>query len=93
MQPFNESNGLIGFIDSGGTVVIDYQFYHAGKFSNGLAAVCTENSAGKWIYIDADGNTVLSVFPGENGTTLYMTYATDFERQPQPKIRPGKNRV
>ena len=79
VQPFNESNGLIGFIDSGGTVVIDYQFYHAGRFSNGLAAVCTENSAGKWIYIDASGNTVLSVFPGEDGTTLYMTYATDFE--------------
>ncbi len=50
-------NGLWGYKSPDGTIVIDYQYQEAGKFSEGLARVM--NSDGKWGYIDKCGNIIL----------------------------------
>lgn len=48
---------LWGYIDSAGTLVIDYAWEAAGPFSEGLAAVKKD---GKWGYIDKTGREVIS---------------------------------
>lgn len=50
-------NGLWGYKTVDGTIVIDYQYHDAGKFSEGFARVM--NSENKWGYIDKCGNIVL----------------------------------
>ena len=62
-QPFNggwaavKQNGKWGFIDTEGTVQIDFQFQNALSFSGHLAAVETEDG---WGYIDLHGKLVIS---------------------------------
>lgn len=50
-------NGLWGYKSADGSIVIDYQYHDAGKFSEGFARVM--NSENKWGYIDKWGNIVL----------------------------------
>ena len=49
----NEENGLWGFIDRGGNLVIDYKYQEVGYFLNGLAVVGDENHK---VFIDINGN-------------------------------------
>lgn len=53
-------NGLIGFIDKSGQLVVPPRFKDASDFSEGLAAVKPVDSD-KWGYIDATGNFVILV--------------------------------
>jgi hypothetical protein len=53
-----------GFINSEGFVVIEPQFYEAGRFSEGLAAV---DIAGKWGYIDVNGNVIMEPYFDDAG--------------------------
>ena len=52
-----KQNGKWGFIDTEGTVQIDFQFQNALSFSGHLAAVETEDG---WGYIDLHGKLVIS---------------------------------
>jgi len=62
-RPFNggwaavKKNGKWGFIDTEGTVQIDYQFQDALSFGGHLAAVKTEEG---WGYISLKGNLVIA---------------------------------
>ena len=56
VQP--EDDGLWGFIDPTGEVVIATQFQSAGWFSNGLAEVMLPD--GRYAYIDVSGRIVWS---------------------------------
>lgn len=49
-------NGLWGFVDKDGKIVIEPQYQEAKSFSNGLAAVKIN---GKWGYIDESGELVI----------------------------------
>lgn len=77
-KPANSAQGLLGFINTSGQLVIPFSFYHAGSFNNGLAGVCTNANSTRWVYINQSGNTVISELPGENGKSYYITYASDF---------------
>ena len=56
-----EADGLYGFADRSGNVVIEPRFSWVGHFSNGMARFSTDGeSAGKWGYIDRAGATVIS---------------------------------
>lgn len=62
----NEEQGLkpvnkYGYEDASGKLVIPLQYYGASEFSEGLAAVNTENSwPGKWGYINEKGAMVIA---------------------------------
>ncbi len=67
-----DDNEMWGFIDREGKLVIDYQYYDACSFSNGLAAVQT---ASDWGYISLVNEPVIasmyeSAAPFQNGTAL-----------------------
>lgn len=49
-------NGLWGFANTAGEMVIQPQYQQARSFSNGVAAVCKD---GLWGFIDAGGNLVI----------------------------------
>lgn len=53
-----DENQRWGFIDREGKLVIDYRYYDAYSFSNGLAAVQT---AADWGYISASGELVIDL--------------------------------
>lgn len=53
-----EQNGLYGFVDKNGNVIIRPQFIGAGGFYNGRAVVQDHNQ--NWGYIDKQGNWVIS---------------------------------
>lgn len=55
--PIVDRNGLIGFIDAKGEVVIRGAFHRVRHFSNGLCAVM--NGQQQWGYIDASGRLVI----------------------------------
>lgn len=52
-----EDNGLWGFVDVDGEVVIKPQYVEAKSFSNGFAAVCNEE--GLWGYIDVNNEIAI----------------------------------
>lgn len=52
-----EADGLWGFVDVNGEVVIEPQYSCAKSFSNGFAAVCNEE--GLWGYIDVDNELAI----------------------------------
>lgn len=54
-------DGKYGYIDKLGNIVIEPQYSSAGKFSEGLASVCTGNGYNdkKCGYIDKNGKTVI----------------------------------
>ena len=60
--PFNggwaavKQNGKWGFIDTTGTVQIDFQFAEARSFGEHLAAVC---EAGQWGYVSLKGKMAI----------------------------------
>jgi hypothetical protein len=55
-----EVDGLYGFADEAGNVVIQPQYSWVGHFSNGMARFSTNGeSAGKWGYIERTGQTVI----------------------------------
>lgn len=62
-QPFHggwaavKRNGIWGYVDTEGTVQIDFQFQNARSFSGHLAAVETEDG---WGYIDLQGKIVIA---------------------------------
>lgn len=51
-----ECDGLYGFIDAAGNIVVEPVWENAEDISGGLAAVCL---GGKWGYIDAAGSVVI----------------------------------
>lgn len=51
-----EKNGKWGFVDAGGTVVIEPQYQAARSFSNGYAAVCKN---GKWGFINTSNEPIV----------------------------------
>ena len=53
---FPFANGVWGFIDKRGTIVVNPQFDAAEDFHEGLARVC---SGDKWGYIDKEGKYVI----------------------------------
>lgn len=55
--PIVDRNGLIGFIDTRGEVVIRGAFHRVRHFANGRCAVMNDQQ--KWGYIDASGNVVI----------------------------------
>ena len=58
-KDFWGNNERFGYIDARtGKVVIEPQFYYAGEFSEGLAAVSSENGAG---FIDATGKIAIPI--------------------------------
>lgn len=64
-----EENGLCGYKDSLGNVVIDAQFIAAQEFTdNGIAAVA--DSSG-WIYIDKHGNYLIKPYNYDNGPDYF----------------------
>ena len=55
-------NGMYGFINRAGAIVIPAKYYDAENFSEGLAAVQTEiNGARKWVYIDTSGARAVQI--------------------------------
>ena len=56
LKPKQGKNGQWGYVNSKGSVVIDFKYDGADKFSQGLAAV---KSGGKWGYINDKGETVI----------------------------------
>lgn len=53
-------NGLWGYIDQTGKMVIEPEYIAAEPFGNGLAPVCVEeNHVRKWGYVDEKGNRVI----------------------------------
>lgn len=52
-----EDDGLWGYIDSNGDIVIEPQYSQAKSFSNGMAAVADED--GKWGFINEDYELVI----------------------------------
>ena len=55
-------DGLWGYADSNGDMVIDYQYYYALPFSNGVAMVMYNSSA--MFLIDTEGNHLAGPFDG-----------------------------
>lgn len=53
-----QENGLYGFVDINGNVVIKPQFKYAGRFSRGHSAVQSTTND-KWGFIDTQGNYVV----------------------------------
>lgn len=53
-----QENGLYGFVDINGNVVIKPQFKYAGRFSRGRSAVQSTTND-KWGFIDTQGNYVV----------------------------------
>lgn len=67
-------DGLWGFIDISGNIVIEPRFENAKSFSMGLAPIYQNNS---WGYIDIDGNIVIpteyvEAFSFSNSGTAYV---------------------
>jgi hypothetical protein len=54
------ADGLIGFIDREGTVVVEPRFDRAAAFCNGVSEVCVgcQDSQGERFRIDADGQRI-----------------------------------
>ncbi len=53
--PVSDTNGLVGFADKDGNLVIDYAFYDANEFKEGMAVV---NFFGKYGYINSEGKLI-----------------------------------
>lgn len=51
-----KENGLYGYKDRNGNVVIEAKYAKATQFSDGAALVALPENASKWSYIDMDGN-------------------------------------
>lgn len=60
-----ESDGLWGFVDTEGDIVIEPKYTNAMSFSNGLAAVCNED--GYWGFIDEEDNLIVDYLYTEAG--------------------------
>lgn len=55
-------NGMYGYVNRAGTIVIPAKYNDAEDFSEGLAAVQTEiNGARKWIYINTSGSRAIQI--------------------------------
>lgn len=54
----NADSCRVGFIDTEGKIQIDFKFYYAIAFSEGLSPVIL-SKGGKWGYADEDGNIVI----------------------------------
>lgn len=52
-----ESNGLYGYVNTEGVIVVEPTYYAAESFSDGFASVCDEN--GLWGVINSDNNLVI----------------------------------
>lgn len=68
-----KKDGIYGYMNPKGEMVIDFQFDDATKFANGLAAVAVN---GEWFVIGKDGRNVLnerydSVSVNDNGLIIF----------------------
>ena len=63
LVPF-EQDDRWGYKTRQGKVVIAPRYQIAGRFSNGIAAVCCDSG---WAYIDATGRVVIRPLPYDNG--------------------------
>lgn len=54
-----DSGGRWGYVDLNLELVIEPQFFKAGRFSNGYAPVVTAHEVAKWGYIDREGKIVI----------------------------------
>ena len=55
-------NGMYGYVNRAGTIVVPAKYDDAEEFSDGLAAVQTEiNGARKWIYINTSGTRAIQI--------------------------------
>jgi len=62
----NSGTHRYGFVDVNGKNVLDFKYKKAKSFSDGLAAVRTEeDKRDNWRFIDKQGNTVISPFIGD----------------------------
>ena len=79
---FIDENGLRGFKDALGNVIIEPQFMFARDFSEGLAFVSKEIDCGEFRgYIDLSGNLVIplpTVWVGQISSTAFGANALDF---------------
>lgn len=69
-------NGLWGFANTKGEIVIEPSYENARSFSNGVAAVCKD---GLWGFVDVNNNLVIDFqftdagYMSENGTCIVRT--------------------
>jgi len=57
-NPMGEESCRTGFIDEEGNLQIDFKFYYATEFSDGISAVLL-TKGGKWGYVDETGNFII----------------------------------
>lgn len=68
LLPYEDEEGLWGFTDENGEIIIAPQFEEVGEFEEGLAWVCDEEGYG---YIDKEGRLVIPI---------KFSYACDFKK-------------
>ena len=87
-----DENGLIGFADSLGNIVIKPQFKFATPFENGKAQTTTSGKADddgehsfwtsdEWQLVDHNGTKMMKYTPVSNGTSLKGLQITLFDKQ------------
>jgi hypothetical protein len=67
--PFEDKNGLWGYKDNAGKIIISPRYFAAGEFSeHGIAPVGDKSG---WKYIDTSGKTVIVPFIFDNGPDYF----------------------